>query len=137
MYLCAEQCFAGLCFPDTPNELCLLQGPRNGFCFPRSCHVWGPGEPGTGSFRRHHAMMPSPCFLLSAAVCWDQQHARALSHPVLLGLSKSSAHPECSTEGMEMAQSSPTAPVPLDVGCGGRAAFFLLWLSQSQKTKIF
>lgn len=114
MYLGVEQWFAGLCFPDTPKELCLLQGPRSGSLFPSSCHMWGSGEPGSGSFRRQHAMMPSPRFLLSAAVFVGVSSKPGLCHtprnPLLVQ--------ECSPEGMQMTQSSLTAAVPSPVAAG-------------------
>lgn len=133
MHLCAEQWFAGLCFPDTPNELCLLQGTRNGSLFPRSCYMRGSGEPGTGSLRRHHAMMPSPCALLmqlgsaasqgSATPCppWSQQFLCPPTNAPLRGCTWPRTHslllcPSCGRSGT-------MRDLPLDAGCGKSCLF--------------
>lgn len=135
-------CRAVVCrsvFPRCPKGAVLAAGPRTGSLHPRSCHVWGSEEPGSGSFRRHHSMIHhlvsfpvQPCLLGSAA---SQGSVTPHAHPLPVQ--------ECSPEGVEMAQNSLSAAVPFLLqqwhhkGCVpgflgvGKAAFFLLCLFQS------
>lgn len=97
------------CVFQIPQRSCACCRAKEWFSLSTSCHVWGSEEPGSGSFRRHHAMIhhlvsfPLQLCLLGSAASQGSVTSHAHPPPVQ----------ECSSEGMEMAQSSLSAAVPL------------------------
>lgn len=131
MYLGVEQWFAGLCFPGAPKELCWLQGQGRALSIP------GPAMCGAlrslaqaasgGTTPWSITLFPSQC----SCVCWGQQQARAVLHPMhILCLSRSAPLrgwrwpralsvllcPSCCSNGT-------TRDVSLGIGCGQSCLF--------------
>lgn len=133
MYSDTDQCCAGLCFPDTPAKLCLLQGGKERLSLPWSCNEKG----SDGLWHRQPQVAPGhgaiSLFLSQLnQVCWDDQCARSpiTSHPACWP--QQTLHLLTNAPGMQMVQK-----VSSDHECGGKVAFFLHWLLlQSQKMRI-